>query len=113
MPMREAIRSGRRENYYATDNSFIDHYAKEMQHVDSWDWRVFGDDAAGRDRRHWAIRRQRSVVQLRGTGAAGAGVGGESGVRRHHPARFVVDALDYGGSGAGGIAQFSGGQAIL
>ena len=34
MPMREIVRSGRRENFYVTDNSFIDHYAKEMQPVD-------------------------------------------------------------------------------
>ena len=34
MPTREAIRSGRRENFYATDNSFIDHYAREMQPTD-------------------------------------------------------------------------------
>ena len=34
MPMREIVRSGRRENYYVTDNSFIDHYAREMQPVD-------------------------------------------------------------------------------
>jgi DNA-binding transcriptional ArsR family regulator len=32
--MREIVRSGRRENYYVTDNSFIDHYAREMQPVD-------------------------------------------------------------------------------
>jgi hypothetical protein len=34
MPMREAIRSGRRENFYATDNSFMDHYARQMQPTD-------------------------------------------------------------------------------
>jgi len=32
--MRETVRSGRRENYYVTDNSFIDHYAREMQPAD-------------------------------------------------------------------------------
>jgi transposase len=40
------------------------------------DWRIFGDDVAGRDRRPGKISRQRSVVQLRRAGAAGAGVGG-------------------------------------
>jgi DNA-binding MarR family transcriptional regulator len=34
MTMREAIRSGRRENFYATDNAFIDHYAREMRLAD-------------------------------------------------------------------------------
>src|SRR5260370_19435984 len=34
MPIRETVRSGRRENFYVTDNSFIDHYAKEMQPAD-------------------------------------------------------------------------------
>lgn len=34
MQMRESVRSGRRENFYVTDNSFIDHYAREMQPVD-------------------------------------------------------------------------------
>lgn len=34
MPMREAVRSGRRENFYVTDNSFIDHYARQMQPAD-------------------------------------------------------------------------------
>ncbi|MGH9517484.1 MAG: helix-turn-helix domain-containing protein [Terriglobales bacterium] len=34
MPIREAIRSGRRQNFYTTDNSFIDHYAKELQPTD-------------------------------------------------------------------------------
>lgn len=33
-PMRETVRSGRRENFYVTDNSFIDHYARQMQPVD-------------------------------------------------------------------------------
>jgi len=32
--MRETVRSGRRENFYVTDNTFIDHYAKEMQPKD-------------------------------------------------------------------------------
>jgi len=32
--MREAVRSGRRDNYYVTDNGFIDHYARELQPVD-------------------------------------------------------------------------------
>jgi len=32
--MREIVRSGRRENFYLTDNSFIDHYAREMQPAD-------------------------------------------------------------------------------
>jgi len=32
--MRETVRSGRRENFYVTDNGFIDHYAREMQPVD-------------------------------------------------------------------------------
>ncbi len=34
MQTRETIRSGRRENFYVTDNSFIDHYARELQPVD-------------------------------------------------------------------------------
>lgn len=34
MPMRETVRSGRRENFYVTDNSFIDHYARELQPAD-------------------------------------------------------------------------------
>lgn len=34
MQLRETVRSGRRENFYVTDNSFIDHYAREMQPVD-------------------------------------------------------------------------------
>lgn len=34
MQMRETVRSGRRENFYVTDNSFIDHYARELQPVD-------------------------------------------------------------------------------
>lgn len=34
MPMRETVRSGRRENFYVTDNSFIDHYARELQPTD-------------------------------------------------------------------------------
>jgi hypothetical protein len=34
MSMRETVRSGRRENFYVTDNSFIDHYAREMQPTD-------------------------------------------------------------------------------
>lgn len=32
--MRETVRSGRRENFYTTDNSFIDHYARELQPTD-------------------------------------------------------------------------------
>lgn len=32
--MRETVRSGRRENFYVTDNTFIDHYAREMQPTD-------------------------------------------------------------------------------
>ncbi|MGB9489375.1 MAG: helix-turn-helix domain-containing protein, partial [Terriglobales bacterium] len=28
--MREAVRSGRRANFYITENSFIDHYAREV-----------------------------------------------------------------------------------
>jgi hypothetical protein len=32
--MRETVRSGRRENFYVTDNSFIDHYARELQPTD-------------------------------------------------------------------------------
>jgi DNA-binding transcriptional ArsR family regulator len=32
--MRESVRSGRRENFYVTDNSFIDHYARAMQPTD-------------------------------------------------------------------------------
>jgi hypothetical protein len=32
--MREIVRSGRRENFYVTDNSFIDHYARELQPTD-------------------------------------------------------------------------------
>jgi hypothetical protein len=34
MQIRETVRSGRRENFYVTDNGFIDHYAKEMQPTD-------------------------------------------------------------------------------
>ena len=34
MPIRETVRSGRRENFYVTDNSFIDHYARDLQPVD-------------------------------------------------------------------------------
>ena len=80
---------------------------------DSGDWRVFGDDAAGRDRRPGTISRQGSVVQLCRAGAAGAGVGGQGGAGRDHAAGFAVDALDHGGSGAGGDALFSGGAALL
>src|SRR5438045_6655909 len=29
--MREAVRSGRRANFYMTENSFIDHYAREVK----------------------------------------------------------------------------------
>lgn len=32
--MRETVRSGRRENFYVTDNSFIDHYARALQPAD-------------------------------------------------------------------------------
>src|ERR1700733_4069986 len=32
--MRETVRSGRRENFYITDNSFIDHYARKLQPTD-------------------------------------------------------------------------------
>lgn len=32
--MRETVRSGRRENFYVTDNTFIDHYARKMQPTD-------------------------------------------------------------------------------
>jgi hypothetical protein len=56
------------------------------------------------------LSRQGGVVQLCGAGAAGAGVGGQSGAGRDHAARFAVAALDDGGSGAGGDAQFAGGQ---
>jgi DNA-binding MarR family transcriptional regulator len=34
MQIRESVRSGRRENFYVTDNGFIDHYAREMQPTD-------------------------------------------------------------------------------
>lgn len=34
MQMRESVRSGRRENFYVTDNGFIDHYAREIQPTD-------------------------------------------------------------------------------
>jgi hypothetical protein len=34
MPIRETVRSGRRENFYVTDNGFIDYYAREMQPAD-------------------------------------------------------------------------------
>ena len=34
MQIRETVRSGRRENFYITDNSFIDHYARELQPTD-------------------------------------------------------------------------------
>jgi len=52
------------------------------------------NDGAGRDRRDRTLSRQRSVVQLRGSGAAGAGIGGESSAGRDHAARFTVAALD-------------------
>lgn len=32
--MKEVVRSGRRANFYITENSFIDHYAREVEHVD-------------------------------------------------------------------------------
>lgn len=32
--MREVVRSGRRDNFYMTDNSFIDYYARRIEHVD-------------------------------------------------------------------------------
>ena len=75
----------------------------------SGDRRMFGHDAAGRDRRDRTLCRQRSAVQLCRSGAAGAGVGGQGGARRDHPARFALAALDHGGSGPGGHALFSGG----
>ena len=59
------------------------------------------------------FQEQRSVVQLRRAGAAGAGVGGQGGAGRDHAAGFAVAALDHGGSGAGGDALFAGGQALL
>jgi len=34
MQVRESVRSGRRENFYTTDNSFIDHYARKLQATD-------------------------------------------------------------------------------
>jgi hypothetical protein len=34
MQMRENVRSGRRENFFVTDNSFIDHYARQLQPTD-------------------------------------------------------------------------------
>jgi transposase len=80
---------------------------------DSGDRRMFGDDAVGRDRRDLALSQQRGVMQLRRAGAASAGVGGQSGAGRDHTARFALDALDHGGSGAGRDALFSGGQALL
>jgi len=80
---------------------------------DSRDWRVFGDDAVGRNRRHPAISGQRSSVQLRRTGAASAGVGGQGGTQRHHAPGLSLDALDHGGSGAGGNPLFPGGEALL
>jgi len=58
-------------------------------------------------------RGQRSVVQLRRAGAAGAGVGGQGGARWNHAPGFALAAPDHGGSGAGGDPQFSGGQALL
>src|SRR5438270_4086564 len=74
---------------------------------------MFSDDAAGRDRRHGTLSRQRSAMQLRRTGAAGAGVGRQGGAEWDHAAGFALDALGDGGSGAGGDALFSGGQALL
>ena len=56
------------------------------------------------------FRDKAGVVQLRRTGAAGAGVGGQGGARRHHPAGFALAALDHGGSGADGGAQFAGSE---
>ena len=41
-------------------------------------------------------------MQLRRTGAAGAGVGGQGGAGRDHAAGIERAALDHGGSGAGG-----------
>ncbi len=32
--MREVVRSGRRANFYMTENSFIDHYARQIEHAD-------------------------------------------------------------------------------
>src|ERR1700716_2483640 len=46
---------------------------------DSGGWGLFGDVVAGRDWRHRALCRQAGVVQLRGLGAAGAGIGGQRG----------------------------------
>jgi len=74
---------------------------------------MFGDDGVGGDRRDRTISQPRSVVQLRRAGAAGAGVGGEGGAVRDHAAGLAVAALDDGGSGAGGDAQFAGGAALL
>jgi len=74
---------------------------------------VFGDDAVGGDRRDRTLCRQRSVVQLCRVGAASAGVGGQSGARRHYAARIELAALDHGGSGASSNAVFAGGQEIL
>jgi hypothetical protein len=34
MSMRESVRSSRRANFYITENSFIDHYAREMKPID-------------------------------------------------------------------------------
>jgi len=52
-------------------------------------------------------------VQLRGTGAAGTGVGGKKPAWTDHAQRIVVVALDYGGSGAGRDAIVSGGAGLL
>ncbi len=87
--------------------------ARAVVEDDSGDWRVFGDDAAGRDRRDRTISRQRSVVQLRRAGTASARVGGQGSARWHHTAGFALDALDHGGSRPGGDALFSRRPALL
>src|SRR5213593_478860 len=48
---------------------------------DSGNRGLFGHAAAGRDWKHRALCRQSGVVQLRWTGAASAGVGGQGGAR--------------------------------
>jgi len=80
---------------------------------DSGNRGLFGHAAAGRDWKHRALCRQSGVVQLRWTGAASAGVGGQGGARRNHAAGLTLLALDHGGSSPGGNALFAGGQGLL
>jgi Transposase len=80
---------------------------------DSWNWRVFGDDAVGRDRRGAAFFPQRSTMQLCWTGAADTGIGGQSGACWDHATGIEHTALDYGRSGTSGHALVAGGARLL